>query len=39
MALARILCKDVVLQNEYLRVENKILKAKIASRIRFSDDE
>jgi hypothetical protein len=31
MALARILCRDEVLKNEYLRVENKILKAKVAA--------
>jgi hypothetical protein len=37
--VARILCKELALQNEYLHTENKILKAKIAGRIRFTDDE
>ena len=37
--IVRILCRELTLQNEYLRLENKILKSKIAGRIRFTDDE
>jgi len=38
-AIARILCRELTLQNEYLRLENKILKSKIKGRIRLIDDE
>ncbi|MFZ2148976.1 MAG: hypothetical protein WAV28_17335 [Sedimentisphaerales bacterium] len=38
-AIVRILCRKLTLQNEYLRLENKILKSKIAGRICFTDDE
>jgi hypothetical protein len=27
--VARVLCRELTLQNEYLRLENKIVKAKI----------
>ena len=37
--VARILCRELTLQNEYLRLENKILKSKIRGRVRFTDDE
>ena len=37
--VARLLCRELTLQNEYLRAENKILKSKIKGRIRFTDDD
>jgi len=37
--IARLLCRELTLQNEYLRQENKILKSKIKKRIVFNDDE
>jgi putative transposase len=37
--VARLLCRELTLQNEYLRLENRILKSKIEGRIRFADDE
>jgi len=37
--IVRILCRELTLQNEYLRLENKILKSKSAGRICFTDDE
>src|SRR3990167_8349198 len=37
--IARLLCRELTLQNEYLRNENKILKSKIKKRIVFTDDE
>jgi hypothetical protein len=37
--VARLLCRELTLQNEYLRRENKILKSKINKRINFTDDE
>jgi hypothetical protein len=37
--ISRLLCRELTLQNEYLRLENKILKSKIKERIRFTDDE
>ncbi len=37
--VARILCRELTLQNEYLRLENKILRSKIRGRVRFTDDE
>jgi putative transposase len=37
--VARILCRELSLHNEYLRLENEILKSKIKGRIRFTDDE
>jgi len=37
--VTRLLCRELTLQNEYLRQENKILKSKIEKRISFTDDE
>jgi len=37
--VARLLCRDLTLQNEYLRLENRILKEKVPGRIRFTDEE
>ncbi len=37
--ITRLLCRELTLQNEYLRQENKILKSKIKKRIVFNDDE
>ena len=37
--ITRLLCRELILQNEYLRQENKILKSKINKRIVFTDDE
>ena len=37
--VARLLCRDLTLQNEYLRLEIQILKEKVSGRIRFTDEE
>jgi transposase InsO family protein len=37
--VARLLCRELTLENEYLRLEKGILKSKITGRIRLSDDE
>jgi len=37
--VARLLCRQLTLQNEYLRLENKVLKSKVQGRVRFTDDE
>jgi putative transposase len=37
--VARLLCRELTLQNEYLRLENRILKERMSGRIRFSDEE
>ena len=37
--LARLLCQELTLQNEYLRVENKMLRSKLPKRLQFTDDE
>lgn len=37
--VARLLCRELLLQNEYLRLENKLLKSKIPGRLRFTDEE
>lgn len=37
--VARLLCRELTLQNEYLRAENQVLKSKIKGRIRFTDEE
>ena len=37
--ITRLLCRELTLQNEYLRKENKLLKSKIKKRIVFTDDE
>jgi len=33
------LCRELTLQNKYLRLENKIFKSKIQGRVRFTDDK
>jgi len=33
--ISRLLCQELTVQNEYLRLENKILKSKIKGRIQF----
>lgn len=37
--VARLLCRELTLQNEYLKLENRILKEKVSGRLRFSDEE
>jgi putative transposase len=37
--VTRLLCRELTLQNEYLQLENKILKSKLNKRITFTDDE
>ena len=37
--VARLLCRELTLQNEYLLLENRILKEKVSVRIRFTDEE
>jgi urease accessory protein UreF len=37
--ITRLLCRELTLQNEYLRQENKLLKSKIKKRLVFTDDE
>ena len=37
--VARLLCRELTLQNEYLRLENKVLKSKVKGRIRSDDEE
>ena len=37
--VARLLCRELTLQNEYLCAENKILRSKIKGRIRFTDND
>ena len=37
--ITRLLCRELTLQNEYLRQENQILKSKIKKRITFTEDE
>ena len=37
--ITRLLCRELTLQNEYLRQENKILKSNIKKRIVFTEDE
>ncbi len=37
--ITRLLCRELTLQNEYLRRENKILKSKVTKRISFTDEE
>ena len=37
--VARLLCRELTLQNEYLRLENRILREKIPGRLRFADEE
>ena len=37
--ITRLLCRELTLQNEYLRQENKILRSKITKRMTFTNDE
>jgi len=37
--VARLLCREPMPQNEYLRVENQILKEEVSGRIQFTDEE
>lgn len=37
--VARLLCRELTLQNEYLRLENRILKSKVKGPLRFTDEE
>jgi hypothetical protein len=37
--ITRLLCRELTLQNEYLKRENKILKSKLKTRLSFTDDE
>ena len=37
--VARLLCRELTLQNEYLRKENKVLRSKVKGRIRFNDGD
>ena len=37
--ITRLLCRELTLQNEYLKTENKILKSKIKKRLVFTDDK
>ena len=37
--VARPLCRELTLLNEYLRTENRVLQSKINGRVRFTDDE
>ncbi len=37
--VARLLCRELTLQNEYLKLENRILKEKVSGRIWFTDEE
>ena len=37
--ITRLLCRELTLQNEYLRQENRILKSKIKKRLVFTDDD
>jgi putative transposase len=37
--VTRLLCRELTLQNEYLKRENKILKSKLSKRITFTDEE
>ncbi len=37
--VARLLCRELTLQNEYLKLENRILKEKVTGRLRFTEKE
>jgi len=37
--VARLLCRELTLQNEWLRLENWILRKKVSGRIRFTNEE
>ena len=36
--VARVSCRKLTLQNEYLQLENRILRSKVTGRLRFTDD-
>ena len=37
--MARLLCRELTIQNEYLRVGNRTLKEEASRRIRFTDEQ
>ena len=37
--VARLLCRELTLQNEYLPLENQVLKEEVSRRVRFTDEE
>jgi len=37
--VARLLCRELTLQNEYLLLENRTLRSKIPGRLRLTDEE
>ena len=37
--MARLLCRQPTLENEYLPLKTRILKEKVSGRIRFTDEE
>ena len=37
--VARLLCRELIQENEYPRTENRILRAKLPRRIAFADEE
>ena len=37
--VARLLCRELTLENKYLRLENRVLRPKVRGRIRFTDDK
>jgi len=37
--VARLLCRELNLQNEYLRLENRTLQGETPGRLRFTDEE
>ena len=37
--VARVLCREVTLENEYLRVQCEVVRSKVPGRIRFTDQE
>ena len=39
VTVARLLCRELALQNEYPRLENRIPKEKVPGRFRFTDEE
>lgn len=39
VAITRLLCRELTLQNEYLLIENRVLRSKINKRISFTDEQ
>ncbi len=37
--VARLLCRELTQENEYLRTENRVLRSKLPDRVRFTDEE